>query len=216
MGWPPNWTAAEEALDEGVFAVWRSTHEEALRREVGGCAGVCSPHVLRPVMRGARAPQGGPHAGCLPETGDVVEGGPLRGVRNEGPVVHPGPELEKQRSVEHRDVVRQLSYIASSLRRGDRSEAAREALSLVRSGRFGEVCLRSVSEPDQATWGSASEADRVAVVMRVAIGLSVLASRMDRLCVIGNGVVPLVAATAFCRLAERLGIGVVSEEGTAA
>jgi len=114
-----------------------------------------------------------------------------------------GQELEEQRTVEHSDLVRQMSRLIASCRRGDCSTLHDEALQIVRTPEFAEYVQR-LPVPHSETWRSLPEEELQKVLAESIAAVTIIPNRVDRLRLCGNGVVPDCAALAFRTLRGRL------------
>ena len=198
MGFPIGFTelqdadAKERRSDVVLRGLRKATPTQNDERENGRPFGVSEAQVLRSEVHGARPNESRTNEIGTPEASGISQKRSLRKVRDEGPSPNAPPqgsELEERQSVEHSDIVQQLSYLVASCERRDSAESHRAALQILQSPDSTKVCLQYLSDADTEGWRGLSRDDKAKILIIAATAARPMSRRTKRLSRLGNAVV---------------------------
>jgi hypothetical protein len=173
---------------EALRRLWYAAYSEADKRKARRLWCIQSQKVLQQVLYGSRADEGQPVKRCLQEASEAFEKECLRALRviGEAATAPQGQGLEEQRSEEPGYSLCVMPHDAASCR--------------------GRYCAKEGKAALQNLWEAVLPNNGAIMQYAQNAEASWQVGRVDRLRLTGNGVVPLVAATAFAVLADRAGL----------
>jgi DNA (cytosine-5)-methyltransferase 1 len=217
MNWPAHFTDTRRPYDASDLQRWFDRTREvlcflccpagtqAIRKEARGPGSVSSQKVLQPTMYGTRDVHPVSNSKGLGGARQKTEKRALRTLRHNRNLVHSPQEqaVVGQPTGKYLYALRILSHYFAPLKRRYCSEKTMASMSPLWVLDLWTECLQHLPDADKARWCAASQDNQEATVI-AATEVIISASRVDRLSMLGNGVVPLAAAYAFATLLSRL------------